>query len=945
MRPNAPDTATDMPPMDRTDIEIRRLTRNLRSLAAASSAQSRSQDERIRRAVAKAEERARAPVAPSRGGKRGRAAVVSWDLGHNPAGRAYVLYRLLESLGYEVELLGPLWTRYGDALWAPLQGQDLTVRSFPCTTIEEFVPKADLLAATRVYDLVYVCKPRLPSLYLGALIKEASDCPIVVDVDDFELSFFPERGPATFEDVERDAANALREPYEGLATRYAQNLVAEADAVTVSNVALRERFGGHTVRHARDEGSFRPDEAAREAARERLGIAPDEFALVFVGTPRPHKGVGEVARALHELDDPSIVFHVVGDLTDAGLKKTLAAHPKARVSFHPNCAFDELPVLLAAADLVPLIQDVDHPISQHQIPAKVSDALSLGIPVLATRTPPLADLICEGAIAATDRDGLAAAIRGFVDRRDERRAVGAAARRAFLGELSTAINATRLDQAIEEAREGARPLCDAWSALLELMRGEYARLRREALGTPARVGAGHVAAPASDADELAAHVARFGGAERVVSLGSRLGRSMARRLPRLLGGRAPHYDIAFFWKQNDSGLYGRRSDMVAEHLVSSGRVRRMVHFDAPVSVHALEQNYRPGALRVGDQQDLVLRGLYDRRLGVRDTESMRQRTFLSSRHERRARLLGEPVPSSDAYASWVRGQLEAAGMAPERTWAWFCPVVWDAPELIESVGFAGVVSDLIDDQRAWDSTTRHTERLDDNYRRTLAASDVVFANCEPLAEAMRGYAEDIRVVANGAERFVDRPAPGRPAGLEGIPGPIAGYVGNLRDRIDWLLLQEVAAAMPDVSFVLAGPAGDNANAETLARFPNVHLPGVVPYAQMPAWLAHFDVGLVPHLNNRLTARMNPLKVYNYFAAGLPIVSTEVANLGEVGDVIHTATDAASFASAVRAAIAERPDTGSAPWRETMQTIAWDTRVGTMLDALDEHVGTWLRRAG
>ncbi len=508
------------------------------------------------------------------------------------------------------------------------------------------------------------------------------------------------------------------------------------------------------------------------------------------------------------------------------------------------------------------------------------------------------------------------------------------------------MNVTRLRQAIDEASGASRPLADAWSGLLELLRGEYERLRRDALGTPAGVGRERrVGAAVPDELELAAHVARAGGREGVVSLGSRLGRSMARRLPRMLGGRGPHYDIAFFWKQNDSGLYGRRSDMVAEHLVASGRVRRMVHFDAPVSVHSLEQNYRPGALEVGDQQDLVLRGLYDRRLRVRDTESMRQRTFMSSKHERRARLLGEPIPAREGYASWVRGQLEAAGMRPERTWAWFCPVIWDAPELIESVGFAGVVSDLIDDQRAWEATTRHVERLDDNYRRTLAASDVVFANCEPLAETMREYAPDIRVVPNGAERFVDRPAPERPAGLDGISGPIAGYVGNLRDRIDWLLLQEVVAAMPDVSFVLAGPAGDNPNAESLARFANVHLPGVVPYERLPDWLAHFDVGLVPHLNNRLTARMNPLKVYNYFAAGLPIVSTEVANLGAVGESIRTATEAPQFVDAIRTALRSRPDTSSPAWRETMDSIAWDTRVAVMLDALDERVGTWLRRAG
>ncbi len=151
--------------MDPHDIEIRRLTRNLRGLAEAACAQSGRQAERVRAAVAEAEERVRAQAqgaVPVPRGRRGRAAVACWDLGHNPAGRAYVLYRLLQSEGYEVDLIGPLWTRYGSALWAPLQGEGLRVRSFPCATLEDFMPKAELLAASRVYDLVYVCKRACP---------------------------------------------------------------------------------------------------------------------------------------------------------------------------------------------------------------------------------------------------------------------------------------------------------------------------------------------------------------------------------------------------------------------------------------------------------------------------------------------------------------------------------------------------------------------------------------------------------------------------------------------------------------------------------------------------------------------------------------------------------------------------------------------------------------
>ena len=869
----------------------------------------------------------------------------------------------------------------------------MNIRSFHCERMADFVPKAEVLAASRPYDLVYVCKPRLPSLYLGALIKQSSGCPMVLDVDDFELSFFPNREFADFAEIEPDAAAALEEPYEELATRYAQSLIAKADAVTVSNIALRERFGGHVVRHARDERAFDVDAAKRAAARTRLGIGDEEFALVFVGTPRPHKGVGQVARALHEIDDERLVFHVVGDLTDRKLADELAGYTNARVVFHPNCAFEELPAILAAADLVPLMQDVEHPISQHQIPAKISDALSLGVPVLASAAPPLRDLIAQGAIEATDAAGLADAIRGFRDAafaerarlaaaatdgtadatadeaadgaegddaRDEIAAASAAraaslptgaadARRAFLGELGTSVNRTRLDHAIAEASRAERTLDPAMEAMLTLFRDAYAMRKT---GRPLALPAAHAvplgedeAAEPADTNEGGTGEGKPGVAAPVVTpIGARLRDGVSRRLPAILGGKPAKYDIAFFWKQNDSGIYGRRSDMIARHLAESGRVNRIVHFDAPVSVHSLDQHFKSVHRQERGQLDHILTNLFERQLGARDDAVMNHRTFVSSPNRNRGHFVGQPIAKREQYVRYVRQQLEAAGMRPETTYAWFCPVIWDALELIDKVGFAGVVSDLIDDQRAWNTQSSYARRLDANYKVTLRHSDLVFANCDSLAEAMNEYAETIHVVPNGAERFLERAAPPLPAPLADLSGPTVGYVGNLRDRIDWLLLQDLVSAMPETNFVFGGPSGDNPNADSLARHPNVRMVGVIPYDELSDWLRHFDVGIVPHLNNRLTERMNPLKVYNYFAAGLPIVSTEVNNLGALGEALSVADDSSSFIEGVRRAIAAPPDTASPAWRKTMDSIAWDTRVGDILDRMDETFRSRRRRA-
>ena len=909
--------------MNSENIQLTRLTKNLRTLSNAAAKSLQVSSERAKEDIKQATAAAQQPLVKDRGavpGKRGRVAVVCWDLSHNPAGRAYVLYKLLEK-EWNVDLVGPVWSRYGDDLWKPLQDEELKVRSFRCGTLKEFMPKAELLAASKVYDLVYVCKPRLPSMYIGTLIKQASRCPLIVDVDDFELAFFKNRNFANLDELEASASSALDEPFEELATRYCQSLVAEADSVTVSNIALRERFGGHIVRHARNEVEFVNSPEIRRMGRARLGITDNEYALVFLGTPRPHKGVGEVVRALQELNDPKIVFHVVGKLTDESLCRQLKKYPDARVTFHPNCSLKELPAILSAADLVPLIQDPDHPISQHQIPAKVSDALSLGVPVLATATPPLRDLIASGAIIETDLPSLASTIRSMCDQFRQGHSVARECRQAFEGELSMSINRLRLDFAINEAKSASTVLAPALLDMLALVRNTYIEKRK------------------IDFDQEKARSALLTSMSinsEPLKKGRRSRQSWFSSLPRKLQ-KNKGLDIAFFWKQNDTGLYGRRSDMIAKYLAASDRVNRIVHFDAPVSINSLDVQFSLNTHSPGNQQDRILNNILDRRLHLADDDITQHRTFVCSSQPKRGALLGNPIPKRDEYTAYVREQLLAHGMQPETTHAWFCPIVWDTSELIDNIGFASVTSDLIDDQRAWEDDTPQAKRLDNNYRTTLTKSDLIFANCQSLADAMHEYASVIHVVPNGAERFSKLPEMPKPEALAAVNGPVVGYVGNLRDRIDWMLLHDVVSAMPEVSFVFLGPSGDTPSAVSLAKHSNVHMLGLLPYDELPYWLRHFDVGIMPHINNRMTERMNPLKIYNYFAAGLPIVASEVNNIGLLGNTLQIARNADEFVSALNSALRGKPDVNSVEWQRTMNSIAWDERVDEILDTLERLI--------
>jgi glycosyltransferase involved in cell wall biosynthesis len=242
-------------------------------------------------------------------------------------------------------------------------------------------------------DAIWVSKPRLPAYALAVLAKEARNRPLVLDVDDHELAFFDEDdGLAPGEVLRMRGDKALTLPFERAWTRFCEPLVDAADLVTVSNVALQSRFGGVIVPHARDERVFDPSCYDRDATRERLGVSPETRLLLFGGTPRVHKGIVEVLRALDEIGDERYRVLLFGTREFDELRKDIGPLERWAIPL-PYQRFDDLPELVGAADLACVLQDPTHPVARYQLPAKVTDALAMGVPCLVRPVRPLASLI------------------------------------------------------------------------------------------------------------------------------------------------------------------------------------------------------------------------------------------------------------------------------------------------------------------------------------------------------------------------------------------------------------------------------------------------------------------------------------------------------------------------------------------------------------------------
>jgi glycosyltransferase involved in cell wall biosynthesis len=383
-----------------------------------------------------------------------RMAVICCSLGQNALGRAHTIGEVA-SLDFAVELLGALVPHYDRELWPPLRDTDIPIRGFAARDMGSYLSALRALPDGEPYNVVYVSKPRLHSLLLGMVLSARDKCPLILDIDDLELAFLQNQVPLNFDhllDELRSVAAEIDNPTSEIWTRYCDTLAHEADAITVSNETLRNRFGGIVLRHARDERKFIPDESVRNRVRRSLGICDDEKVVFFLGTPRDHKGLASVAEAIVRRAEPGMTLCVMGVDNPESPQAQLARRNPAFIRTFGTQPYCRLPELIQCADAICLLQDPLSAISAFQVPAKMGEALAMGLPVLASRVAPFSDLISAGIVIPVDTDAeLQIALDGLRDGRLNSAADRNKRISYFLSELSFASNAKRLREALVAA--------------------------------------------------------------------------------------------------------------------------------------------------------------------------------------------------------------------------------------------------------------------------------------------------------------------------------------------------------------------------------------------------------------------------------------------------------------------------------------------------------------
>jgi glycosyltransferase involved in cell wall biosynthesis len=270
-------------------------------------------------------------------------------------------------------------------------------------------------------DVLYASKPRPTSYGTALLARRQRRRPLLLDIDDWEVGFFRRAGAWGTLGRALNLGNPNGLPWTWLMER----LAGRADGLTVASRFLQRRFGGTLITHVRDTAAWDPARYDRAETRARLGVGA-ERVVMFLGTPRGHKGVDDLVEAVGELGAGVRLVLVGADLEGEAARRW-AARPWVKLV--GEIAFDEVPRYLVAADAVAVPQRATSD-TVGQVPAKIFDAMALARPIVSTAVSMIPEILegCGVLVPPGNVTALAASLRRLLDDPDGAAEMGRRAR-------------------------------------------------------------------------------------------------------------------------------------------------------------------------------------------------------------------------------------------------------------------------------------------------------------------------------------------------------------------------------------------------------------------------------------------------------------------------------------------------------------------------------------
>jgi glycosyltransferase involved in cell wall biosynthesis len=277
------------------------------------------------------------------------------------------------------------------------------------------------------------------------------------------------------------------------------------------------------------------------------------------------------------------------------------------------------------------------------------------------------------------------------------------------------------------------------------------------------------------------------------------------------------------------------------------------------------------------------------------------------------------------FVAWgVRRACRRLGFKNPITWT-FLPT---SGEIAGALDEKLIVYHCVDEFSEFTGTDKNA--ILDMERDLLRKADQVFVSSGPLYETKILHNPHTSMVTHGVDlehfRKACDPKMVLPAEIARLGRPLIGFYGLVADWVDLNLIRFLALSRPAWSFVLIGKV--DTDVSPIKRLTNVHLLGRKSYSELPSYCAGIDVAILPFVINELTLASNPLKLREYLASGLPVVTTNIPEAQRLGEHLKVGATYAEFLEHIEAYLAH----GAGPKLSISDGMAgesWDVKVEEM----------------
>jgi glycosyltransferase involved in cell wall biosynthesis len=216
----------------------------------------------------------------------------------------------------------------------------------------------------------------------------------------------------------------------------------------------------------------------------------------------------------------------------------------------------------------------------------------------------------------------------------------------------------------------------------------------------------------------------------------------------------------------------------------------------------------------------------------------------------------------------------------------------------------------------------------------ISSSDLVLATSSYLLKKVMSKTTKYLYLPNAGE-FEHFKNKAKVGSLSKYKKPIIGYFGSISDWFDTDLIEHLASHRPQFTFIMIGHTF-GADIRKLQKFPNVHFLGERPYSELPKYLHDFDVCLIPFKINPLIEATHPVKIYEYFAAGKPVIATKMTELYPMIDMCYLADTKEEFLRKLDLAINEKDETITKRRIKFASENTWNHRFDTLYNELKKN---------